>query len=301
MPSLIAEAVEAISNNPDAMQGLSVALALGGASYVLSAVTGNDSWVDRMWSVVPVAYSWLYVAQERGAAAPSTAAIDSPWVTARALFALCATVWGTRLSFNFWRRGGYSKGGEDYRWEEIRKWPVFRYRVVWHLFSFGFISMTQQLLLFATTLPFVVGIPRHAAVGATDAVCAAGFLFFVLVEATADQQQWIFQQSKYRLMPRRPHLAPDYQRGFLRQGLFRFSRHPNVMSEQCIWMCAFLAAAMRVWPSGGSVLAAGSGYGVLFALTLRAAVFTEEISSRKYSEYARYQREVPMLYPFLKW
>ena len=32
-----------------------------------------------------------------------------------------STLWGIRLTFNFWIKGGYS-GGEDYRWKEVRKW-----------------------------------------------------------------------------------------------------------------------------------------------------------------------------------
>jgi steroid 5-alpha reductase family enzyme len=39
------------------------------------------------------------------------------------------TVWGARLTFNFARKGGYSwkfwSGEEDYRWEEVRKNPLF--------------------------------------------------------------------------------------------------------------------------------------------------------------------------------
>jgi steroid 5-alpha reductase family enzyme len=36
------------------------------------------------------------------------------------------TLWGLRLTYNFWRKGGYKKGGEDYRWAYIRKnYPRF--------------------------------------------------------------------------------------------------------------------------------------------------------------------------------
>eukprot|EP00951_Prasinocladus_malaysianus_P047828 scaffold652104_cov34-Prasinocladus_malaysianus.AAC.1 len=32
-----------------------------------------------------------------------------------------ASLWGARLTYNFYIKGGYS-GGEDYRWQEVRKW-----------------------------------------------------------------------------------------------------------------------------------------------------------------------------------
>ena len=32
-----------------------------------------------------------------------------------------SVVWSIRLTFNYWRRGGYQIGSEDYRWELIKK------------------------------------------------------------------------------------------------------------------------------------------------------------------------------------
>ena len=29
------------------------------------------------------------------------------------------TVWGLRLTYNFYRKGGYKKDVEDYRWKEV--------------------------------------------------------------------------------------------------------------------------------------------------------------------------------------
>lgn len=62
----------------------------------------------------------------------------------RCLFVLCArllvVLWGVRLTFNFWRKGGYSPTFEDYRWEHVRKlWP----RPVFELFSLVFVSAAQ--------------------------------------------------------------------------------------------------------------------------------------------------------------
>jgi len=35
------------------------------------------------------------------------------------MFAL-VILWGARLTFNFARKGGYARGGEDYRWAVLR-------------------------------------------------------------------------------------------------------------------------------------------------------------------------------------
>jgi len=50
--------------------------------------------------------------------------------------------WSTRLSFNYWRKGGYQKGSEDYRWEILREkipGPLF------FVFNVTFISLAQSV------------------------------------------------------------------------------------------------------------------------------------------------------------
>ena len=57
--------------------------------------------------------------------------------------AAVVTAWGLRLSYNFAIKGGYSAGGEDYRWAEIRKWfnaPGWK----WEVFNLVFICFAQQ-------------------------------------------------------------------------------------------------------------------------------------------------------------
>lgn len=72
-----------------AMCGFNVVLCL-----VLSLLTGDYSWVDRLWSVVPAFYV-LHFASSAGFDARTTA------------MAALATLWGLRLSYNFARKDGY--------------------------------------------------------------------------------------------------------------------------------------------------------------------------------------------------
>ena len=47
-----------------------------------------------------------------------------------------------RLTYNYWRKGGYNYGSEDYRWEVLRKYinpPLF------FLFNVVFISLVQSV------------------------------------------------------------------------------------------------------------------------------------------------------------
>src|SRR5437899_6824186 len=78
------------------------------AVLLLSIASREYSWVDRIWSVVPVVYVGIFA----GAAGFADVRLD-------VLFGLVA-LWGLRLTFNFARKGGYASGGEDYRWAVLR-------------------------------------------------------------------------------------------------------------------------------------------------------------------------------------
>ena len=113
-----------------------IAAAVAVACWVASVVTREYSWVDRIWSVVPVVYLWVFAASA-----------GSARVT---LMAALVTCWGLRLTFNFARRGGYAPGGEDYRWAVLReRLPGWRFQ----LFNLLFIAAYQNAILLAITLP----------------------------------------------------------------------------------------------------------------------------------------------------
>lgn len=208
-----------------------------------SWVTGTYSHVDRLWSITPALYAVVYAAMSGG----------DPRCT---LMATLACAWGTRLTYNFARKGGYSKGEQDYRWPVLQEHPLLANPVAWQIFNFGFIASYQHVLLLLIALPSAAawrqrGTPS-AALNAMDAVAAAAMTAFLALEATADQQQWAFQQSKHRApgFVRQSHLRDDYTRGFLTQGLFRYSRHPNFFAEQCIWCSYYGFAVASKWWGG---------------------------------------------------
>lgn len=79
-------------------------------TFIVSTLSRNYSQVDKVWSIMPVIYTWI-VAQK---------AHFEPRLV---LMSVLVTLWGLRLSYNFYRRGGYSwkfwSGEEDYRWSIV--------------------------------------------------------------------------------------------------------------------------------------------------------------------------------------
>jgi steroid 5-alpha reductase family enzyme len=198
------------------------------------------------------------------------------------MFALGAA-WGARLTFNFARKGGYRRGGEDYRW------AVLRQRITgfqWHAFNFGFIAGYQNALLWLLTLPaWAVWNSTPQPLAPADLLLTAAFLAALTGETVADQQQWNFHQAKLR----------GDAKGFLQTGLFAHARHPNFFFEQLQWwLLAFfplVAGAPALSPHWLGAL-------LLTFLFLGSTRFTESISASRYPEYAQYQARVSAQVPW---
>ncbi len=235
-------------------------------TWLTSVITKEYSWVDRLWSVVPAVYLWIF-------------AIGSNLDQRHVLLAMVATLWAARLTFNFARKGGYAKGGEDYRWAILREKMS---PALYQIFNIFFIVLFQNFLLLGITVPAFFA---PAASNATDWAWAALFLGFLAFETIADQQQWNFHQAK----------KAGKAKGFLDKGLFSVSRHPNFFAEQAQWWVLYFWSATALgelwhWSIVGAVVLSA-----LFAGSLR---FTEQISTGKYPEYKKYQERVSALIPW---
>ena len=244
-------------------------------TWALSIPTKDTSWVDRIWSIVPAVYAWVWA----GGAAFTDARLN--------LMAWLITLWGARLTFNFARKGGYKPGGEDYRWEVLRKgMKPWQYQV----FNIGFIVIAQNVILFMITTPMWALSQSTDTFGSTDIALALLFLALLTLETVADQQQWNFHQFKKAEAAAGRTVRP----GFLSSGLFAHSRHPNFFAEQSQWWVIFLFSAAHVGINSYNWI----GALVLTALFIGSTRFTEQISLSKYPEYAYYQKRVSALIPW---
>ena len=100
-----------LSTNP-LVSGFAISLFLAPIFLVVSEINKNYSQVDRCWSLLPTLYNAHYVIYAHATGLP-TKRLDS-------LLAF-STIWSMRLTYNYWRKGGYSIGSEDYRWEVLKK------------------------------------------------------------------------------------------------------------------------------------------------------------------------------------
>ena len=260
------------------------ALGFAVTAFIFGIITNDYSWIDRIWSILPVGFVWYY-------------AYRGGFSLALCAAAALVTVWGARLTFNFARKGGYS-GMEDYRWIHLRK--KITNPVLWQLFNFFFISFFQTGLFVLFTFP-VYSMTFHS-----DGSLPVLFWIFagiaavlVCLEFAADQQQWNFHAAKkaeaeQKIYP--SEYRSDVKSGFLSHGLFGLCRHPNYFCELGFWWTMWLAAfSLNRSPLGSGLF----GPVMLTFIFIGSTIMTESISASKYPDYREYQKKV--VSPIIPW
>ncbi|KAI8609388.1 hypothetical protein BC830DRAFT_1070996, partial [Chytriomyces sp. MP71] len=256
----------------------------------------NYSWVDRLWSITPVFYVANYF----------IAAWFGGYGFSLRLFVMTVlvTIWGCRLTYNFYRKGGYNLKDEDYRWEFCRS--VLPNPIHWHLFGFFFIAGYQHVLLFLITMPAKTAYDAFVSGSAFggfrffDMIALLLFVGFLTLETITDEQQWEFQSAKWAMIKKHgksvSELSYPYNLGFCTTGMFTYSRHANFFGEFMQWWALYLFAvsASGDWVVGESLL----GTILLTLLFQGSTPLTEYITVQKYPLYTEYQKRVSMLIPW---
>ena len=265
-------------------------LFLTGLCFLVGEISKNYSQVDKVWSIAPMIYVWFFT-------------YHSDFNLRMMLMSILVTIWGIRLTYNFARKSGYSiyfwRGEEDYRWKILKeRVPLFNIKIVWSIFNLLFICLYQMGLIFLFSLPVLAAWQGDSsAINIYDLIIAILMLSFIITESIADKQQFEFQSNKYKKIDNNESLTGDFKRGFLSNGLWSISRHPNFISEQLIWVTFYLFSISATgvylnWSIIGCVL--------LIILFYNSANYTESISEKKYPDYKQYKKKVSMFLGFKK-
>jgi steroid 5-alpha reductase family enzyme len=256
-----------------------------GTCFLVSELTRNYSQVDKLWSLLPIIYSIV-----------TLVSFSSPRIW---IMCILVTLWGLRLSYNFHRKGGYNlipwKGEEDYRWTILRQNPVLKGRIRFGLFNLLFISFYQNFLIMLFSTPLLMAAKYNdSPLNWLDILAASLMLLFLVIETVADNQLYRFQTIKKKMTATEVLYPASLKNGFMSEGLWRYVRHPNFVSEQAIWISFYLfstasSGQLLNWTLAGSLL--------LVLLFLGSSEMTERISSNKYPAYAGYKKAVPRFLP----
>ncbi|KAJ4478516.1 hypothetical protein C8R41DRAFT_897023 [Lentinula lateritia] len=344
-----------LSDSPFAY-AFSLCLFSTAVTYIASVLTSNVSQVDRLWTFLPTIYTAYFALGPLWPREPtSIAGIQIPFIpflpaqlqaqypcndltgsitfSSRALVLLTLiNLWMIRLSYNTFRRGLFSLTDEDYRWAVLRRQFNQRFggvggQVVFQIVNLTFIAATQNVLLMGLGWPAYLAVTQPPTLVITDYILALWALGVLVVEFTADNQQFVFQTYKHTFLQNPTHalrtastvawpcaspetdlkLTPaDARRGFITSGLWRYSRHPNFACEQSFWwiICAIPVFASPSFTSPTPIYSLTSFLPslALSLLFLSSTFYTESISASKYPlPYSAYQSRVPMFGPAVWW
>ena len=274
-----------ISFVPHPLQGvpygaaLDLAIILAITCWILSVVTREYSWVDRIWPICPAIYCLIVAAESNFSSTRLT------------IMTVLVVAWGARLTFNYARKGGFRVGGEDYRWKALQHelGPV-----KFQILNLTFIAPGQILVVWLFSAPVhQAWLGRDHPLNLIDFLAIILFIILFIIQAISDNQVWDFQQDKKRrIKAGEPVMQP-----FITNGLFKYCRHPNYTCELGMWYVFYLFAisATDQWIHW-------SGLG-LISLTLvffGSTRLTESISLRRYPSYRDYQASTPRLIPFTR-
>lgn len=253
--------------------------------FLVSEITGNYSQVDKLWSLIPIAYSWITVTS-----------VPSPRLI---IMASLVTIWGLRLSYNFNRKGGYNiipwKGEEDYRWKVMRNTPALKGKLRFGLFNLLFISFYQNILILLFSAPMLLAaLHPEKPLTLIDIIAGVLMLGFIITEGIADNQLFRFHQEKSNGANDSNRFKKSLGKGFFAEGLWKYSRHPNFACEQGVWISFYF---FGVAATGQWINLTIAGPVLLVILFIGSSRLTENISSGKYTDYAVYKKEVPRFIP----
>ncbi|KAH7555226.1 hypothetical protein BM1_06849 [Bipolaris maydis] len=144
-----------LSTNPLISSFAFAVLFLSPTVFILSEINRNYSQVDRIWSLLPAVYNIHYATWAHLNGLPATK-LDHVMAV--------SIIWSARLTFNYWRKGGYTIGSEDYRWNIVKDYiggpAMFVMNIV-------FISFYQNFLLWIITAPTYILLLANRVTGNT--------------------------------------------------------------------------------------------------------------------------------------
>jgi len=226
--------------------------------------THNAGMVDPIWSYSLGALAVLYAVLAEGD------------LTLRLMTALLGGGWGLRLGAHLWRR---NIGEEDGRYTRLRaQWGPAAAR---NMFGFFQLQVGFAMLL---SLGFLVLVcqPHRPSTG----ICLLALLVWLIAvagEAWADRQLSRFKAD------------PVHRGKVCRNGLWRYSRHPNYFFECVHWLTYPLLALSSPWVWVTLIPPLVMAW---LLLKVSGIPLTEAQTARTRPDYAEYIRTTSALIPW---
>lgn len=233
-------------------------------TFACSVLFGNASVYDPYWSVQPVVILAAF-------------AFGKELTVVRVLLLAAVSLWGVRLTANW----AYTFGDlthQDWRYTMLKEKTGAFYPFV----NFTGIHMVPTLIVYACILPAIYAFLH-------DGTWNAGSIIFFCLSVGAAVMQGI---ADYQMHRYRKHRTGT----FMRDGLWKYSRHPNYLGEILMWWGIALSV-LSVFPSAWYLALGALANTVLFLAVSIPMADGRQSGKQGFEEYKRQTR---MLLPLKK-
>ena len=194
-------------------------------TFLFSVSLENASVYDPYWSVQPIVILFAFFPYGEGNGAS-------------VLLLVAVAVWGVRLTAN-WAYTFHGLEHQDWRYTHLKEQTGKWYPLV----NFFGIHLVPTLVVFGCVLPAVFIMQAQPQLNFGSVAFFTLSLLAVLLQGTADCQMHEFRKTK--------------RKGFIRTGLWKYSRHPNYLGEIAFWwgigLSAVCAMPDKWWLLGGAI------------------------------------------------
>ena len=234
-------------------------------TFLFSVIFRNASVYDPYWSVQPIVIVIAYM-------------VKAPAIGAAQILPIIAVfLWGIRLTAN-WAYTFHGLTHQDWRYTMLKEKTGKLYPII----NFCGIHLVPTLIVYGCTLPVVFTLVYAPVFNAGSAVFFAVSIFAVILQGTADCQMHKFRK--------------DGQGGFIRTGIWKYSRHPNYLGEILMWWGIALAFVC-VMPEHWYLITGAFANTLLFLFV--SIPLADGHQSRK-AGFAEYKSATRMLLPIKK-
>ena len=232
--------------------------------FLFSLIFKNASVYDPYWSVQPIIIVWLYV-------------IKIGFNLTNILFLIVISIWAIRLTSN-WAYTFRNLNAQDWRYTMLKEKTKKAYPII----NFVGIHLVPTIVVYFCTLPAVFVIINK---GELTVITIIGLIISTLaftMQGIADIQMHKFRKVK--------------KIGFIRDGLWKYSRHPNYLGEILMWWGIAIASIASL--NGSWYLILGAILNTL--LFLFVSIPMADNRNKKRGDFAQLKKETRMLLPIKK-
>lgn len=233
-------------------------------TFVFSVLLGNASVYDPYWSVQPIVIAAAFAA-------------GVPMTGQRVLLLVAVCLWGVRLTAN-WAYTFHGLTHQDWRYTMLHDTTGAWYPVI----NFIGIHMVPTLIVYGCVCPVVYALMYDGALNVGVVIGCLLSVSATVLQGAADVQMHRFRRAKTGT--------------FIREGLWKYSRHPNYLGEIAMWW-GIAIAVVAMFPQAWWLCGGALANTVLFLVV--SIPMADKRQSRK-DGFDTYKQQTRMLLPLKK-